>query len=151
MSDSLRPHGLQHARLPWPSLSPRSLLKFLSIESVMPSISSSVAPFSSFPQSSPASESFPMSQLFPSGGQYIRASASVLPMNIQDWFPLGWTGLISLLSKGLQESSPAPQCPNITLQINYTSIKRKKKEIKSWNRDLPHTKLPQGLVSPRTR
>ena len=68
-----------------------------------PTISSSVIPFSSCPQSLPASESFPMSQLFSSGGQSIRvsASASVLPMNTQDWFPLGWIGWISLQSKGL--------------------------------------------------
>ena len=66
-----------------------------------PTISSSVAPFSSCPQSFPASGSFPMSWLFKSGGPNIRASASVLPVNIQDWFPLGLTGLISLLSKGL--------------------------------------------------
>ena len=68
-----------------------------------PTISSSVVPFSSNPQSFPTSGSFQMSQLFASGGQRIRvsASASVLPMNIQDWFPLGWTGLISLQSKGL--------------------------------------------------
>ena len=77
-----------------------SLLKFLSIELVMPS---SVVPFSFRLQSFPASESFPMSQFFTSGGQSIgvSASASVFPMNIQDWFPLGLTGLISLLSKGL--------------------------------------------------
>ena len=68
-----------------------------------PTISSSVIPFSSCPQSFPAVRSFQMSQLFASGGQSIRvsSSASVLPMNIQDWFPLGWTGLISLQSKGL--------------------------------------------------
>ena len=68
-----------------------------------PTISSSVVPFSSCPQSFPASGSFQMSQLFASGGQSIgvSASASVLPKNIQDWFPLGWTGLISLQSKGL--------------------------------------------------
>ena len=73
-----------------------SLLKLMSIEIVIPSISSSVVPFSSGLQSFPASGSFPMSQFFPSGGQSIRASAwaSVLPMNIQDWFPLGLTGLI---------------------------------------------------------
>ena len=67
------------------------------------SISSSVTPFSSFPQSFPASGSFPMSRLFTSSGQSIGVSALalVLPVNIQDWFPLGWTGLISLLSKGL--------------------------------------------------
>ena len=81
-----------------------SLLKFMSIESVMhPTISSSVIPFSSRLQSFPASGSLPMSQFFASGGQNIGASASAsdLPMNIQDWFPLGWTGLISLQSKGL--------------------------------------------------
>ena len=68
-----------------------------------PAISSSVVPFSSCPHSLPASESFPMSQLFTSGGQSIgvSASTSVLPMNIQDWFPLGWTGWVSLQSKGL--------------------------------------------------
>jgi len=81
----------------------QSLLKLMSIESVMPSnhFSSSVVPFSSCLQSFPSSGSFPMSWLFPSGGQSIRASASVLPMNIQDCFPLGLTGLISLQSKGL--------------------------------------------------
>ena len=81
-----------------------SLLKFMSIESVMPSnIWSSVVPLSSCLQSFPASGSFLMSQLFTSGGQSIgiSASASALPMNIQDWFPLGWTCLISFQSKGL--------------------------------------------------
>ena len=82
-----------------------SLLRCIeSIKSVMPStILSSVGPFSSRLQSFPASGSFPMSQFFPSGGQSIgvSASASVLPMNIQDWFPLRWTGWISLQSKGL--------------------------------------------------
>ena len=81
-----------------------SLLRLMSIESVMPSNhSSSVVPFSSHLQSFPASGSFPMSQFFASGGQSIgvSASASVLPMNIQGWFPLGWTGGISLQSKGL--------------------------------------------------
>ena len=81
-----------------------SLLKFMSIESAMPSsISSSVVPFSSCLQSFPASGFFQMSQFFASGGQSIgvSASASVFPMNIQDWFPWGFTGLISLQSKGL--------------------------------------------------
>ena len=81
----------------------QSLLKLISIESVMPSnILFSVVPFSSCLQFFPASGSFPVSQFFTSGGQRIgvSASASVLPMNIQDWFPLGWTGLISLQSKG---------------------------------------------------
>ena len=83
---------------------PRSLLKLMSIESVMPSaISSSVVPFSSCPQSLPASECFPMSQLFAWGGQSIGVSAfaSVLPMNTQDWSPFEWTGWLSLKSKGL--------------------------------------------------
>ena len=75
-----------------------SLLKLMSSE---PTISFSVSPFSSCPQSFPASGSFPMSRLFTSSGQSIGVSASVLPMNIQGWFPLGLTGLISLLSKGL--------------------------------------------------
>ena len=80
-----------------------SLLKLLFIESVTPSISSSVVPFSSCLQSFPGSGSFPMSQIFPSGGQSIGVSASapVLLMNIQDWSPLGWTGWISSQSKGL--------------------------------------------------
>ena len=72
-----------------------SLLKLISSQWCHPTISSSVVPFSSCLQSFPASGSFPMSQIFPSGGQSIGASASVLPMNIQGWFPLGWTGLIS--------------------------------------------------------
>ena len=79
----------------------QSLLKLMFIESVMTSISSSVIPFFFYLQSFPASGSFPVSQLFASGGQSIGASASVLPVNIQDWFPLGSTGLIFLQSKGL--------------------------------------------------
>ena len=101
---TLRPHGLQHARLPCPSLSPRVRSNSCPLSQwCHPTISSSVAPFSSRPQSFPASGSFPVSQLFISGSQSTRASASasVLPVNIQDWFPLGLTSLISLLSKGL--------------------------------------------------
>ena len=104
VSDSLWRHGLQHARLPCPSPSPRTCSNSCpSSQWWHPTISSSVIPFSSDPQSFPASGSFQMSQLFASGGQSIRVSAStlVLPMNIQDWFPLGWTGWISLQSKGL--------------------------------------------------
>ena len=103
MSDSLRPHGLQHARFPRPSLSPRVCSDSRPLSQwCHPAISSSVAPFSSCPQSFPASGSFLMSQLFTSGGQSTgtSASASVLPMNVQGWFPLGWTGLI-LQSKKL--------------------------------------------------
>ena len=102
VSHSLRPHESQHARPPCPSPSPRvhSNSRPLS-QWCHPAISSSVVPFSSFPQSLPASESFPMNWPFTSGGQSIGASTSVLPMNIQGWFPLGLTGLISLQSKGL--------------------------------------------------
>ena len=104
MPDSLQPHGLQHARLPCPSLSPGVCSNSCPLSQwCYLSISSSAAPFSFCLQSFPASGSFPMSWLFASGGQSIGASAlaSVLPMNIQDWFPLGWTGFISLLSKWL--------------------------------------------------
>ena len=100
MSTSLQLHELQHSRLPCPSLSPW----VFSNSSPLgwwchPNISSFVIPFWSWPQPSPAPQYFPMSWLFASGGQNIGASASDLPMNIQDWFPLGLTGLI-LLSKG---------------------------------------------------
>ena len=96
------PHGLQHTRLLCPLLSPRVCSNSCPLSQwCHPTISSSVVPFSSCPLSFPASGSFPMSQLFTSGGQSIRASAPVHPVNIQGWFPLGLTGLISLLSKGL--------------------------------------------------
>ena len=116
MSNSLRPHESQHARPPCPSPTPgvHSDSHPLS-QWCHPAISSSVVPFSSCPQSLPASESFPMSQFFASGGQSIgaSASASVLPINIQDWFPLGLAGLISLQSKGLSRVFPTPQYKNI--------------------------------------
>ena len=104
MSDSLRPHGLQHARPPCQSPTPRVHPNSSpSSRWCHPAISSSVIPFSSCSQSLPASGSFPMSQLFAWGGQSIGvwALASVLPMNTQDWSPLGWTGWTSLQSKGL--------------------------------------------------
>ena len=104
LSDSLRPHGLQHARLPCPSPTPRACSNSCpSSRWCHPTITSSVVPFASCPQSFPASGSFPMSQFFTWGSQNIgvSASASVLPMNTQDWSPLGWTGWISLQSKGL--------------------------------------------------
>ena len=94
VSDSLQPHGLQHARLPWPSPTPRACFNSCPLNWwCHPTISSSVIPFSPHLQSFPASGSFPMSQFFTSGGQSIgvSASASVLPMNTQDWFSLGWT------------------------------------------------------------
>ena len=121
MSDTLQPHGLQHASPPcpsptagvYPNTCPSSRWRH-------PAISSSVVPFSSCPQSFPASGSFQMSQLFASGGQSIgvSASASVLPVNIQDWSPLGWTGWISLQSKGLSRVFS-----NTTLQnINSSAL-----------------------------
>ena len=104
MSNTLRPHELQHTRPPCPSPTPgvhsdsRPLGQWCH-----PAISSSVVPFSSCPQALPASESFPMSQLFTWGGQStgVSATASVLPMNTQDWSPSEWTGWISLQSKEL--------------------------------------------------
>ena len=103
MYDSLQPHGLQHARLPCPSPSPGACSHSCPLSRwYHPTISSFVVPFSSCLHSFPASGTFQISQLFTPGGQSIgvSASASVLPMNIQDWFPLGWTGWISLHSKG---------------------------------------------------
>ena len=104
MSDHLQPHGLQHTRILWPSSSPRTHSNSsLSSQWCHPTILSSVIPFPFCLQSFPASGAFPMSQLFASEGQGVgaSASASVLPVNIQDGFPLGLTGLISLQSKGL--------------------------------------------------
>ena len=103
MSNSLRPHESQHARTPCPSPTPVYSNSCPSSWWWHPAISSSVIPFSSRPHSLPASGSFPMSQLFTSGGQStgVSASASVLPMNTQDWSPLGWTAWICLQSKGL--------------------------------------------------
>ena len=104
VSDSLRPHESQHARPPCPSPTPSVHSDSRpSSQWCHPAISSSVVPFSSCPQSFTAWGSFQMSKLFASGSQSIRVSAStsVLPMNIQDWPPLGWTGWISLQSKGL--------------------------------------------------
>ena len=104
VSDSLPPHGLQHARLPCPSPTPGAYSNSCPLSRwCHPTISSSVVPFSSCPQSFPASGSFQMSQFFASSGQTIGVSGStlVLPMNIQDWFLLGLTGWISLQSKRL--------------------------------------------------
>ena len=114
VSDSLWPHGLQHARPPCPSPTPRVYSNSCpSRQWCHPTISSSAVPFSSCLQSFPASGSSPMSQFFASGGQSIGVSASapVLPMNIQDWSPLGWTGWLSLQSKG-----PSRVFSNTTVQ-----------------------------------
>ena len=127
MSDSLRLHASQHARLPCPSPTPGACPDSCPSSSwCHPTISSSVVPFSSHLQSFPASESFPMSQFFASGGQSIGASfsASVLSMNIQDWSPLGWTGWISLQSKGLSRvlsSTTVQQINSLALSFLHGS------------------------------
>ena len=116
VSDSLQPHGLQQARLPCSSPTPEACSNSCALSRwCHPTTPSSVVPFIFCLQSFPASGSFPMSQFFTSGGQSIgiSASTSVLPMNTQDWSPLGWTGWISLQSKDSQESSPTPQFKGI--------------------------------------
>ena len=121
VSDSLRPHASQHARPPCPSPTPRVYSNSCpSSRWCHPAISSSVVPFSSFPQSLPASGSFPMSQLFTSGGQSngVSALASVPPMNTQDWSSLGWTKVESPCSpRDSQESSPTPQFKSINFSV----------------------------------
>ena len=104
VSDSLQPHGMQHVRPSCPSPTPRPYSNSWPVSRWLnPTISSFVVPFSSHRQSFTESKSFQMSPFFTSGGKSIgvSASTSVLPMNIQDWFPLGWTGWISVQSKGL--------------------------------------------------
>ena len=128
VSHSLRPHGLQHSRPPCPSPTPGVYPNSCPLSRWCHStISSSVVPFSSCPQSFPASGSFAMSQLFTSGSQSIgvSASTSVLPVNTQDWSPLGWTGWISLQSKGLSRVSSNTTvqkhqffCTQLSLQSN---------------------------------
>ena len=119
MPDSFQPCGLQHTRLICPRLFPRVCSdSCLLSQWCYLTISSSAAPFScfhqSFPKDSGKPESFPTSWHFTSGGQSIRASASVCPMNIKDWFPLGLTGLISLLPKGLLKLFSKPQFKSIS-------------------------------------
>ena len=114
VSDSLRPHGLQHSRPPYPFPTPRACSNSCpSSQWCHPTISSSVVPFSACFQSFPASGSFPMSQLFASGGQSIgvSASASVLPMNIQDWFPIGSGSPCKPAKLGSQYSKKYPSFP----------------------------------------
>ena len=119
MSDCLPLHGLQHARLPCASLSPGACSNsYPSSWWCHPTMSSSVVPFSSHLQSFPASGFFPMSQFFASSSQSIGVSASVLPMNIQDWFSLGWTG-VSLCSRSdSQESPPTTQFESISFRCS---------------------------------
>ena len=116
ISNSLQTHVLHHARLPCPSPTPGAYSNSCPLSQwCHPTISSSVIPCSSCLQSFPASRSFQMSQLFASGGQSIgvSASASVLPMNIQDWFPLGWMVGSPCCPRDSQESSPTPQFKSI--------------------------------------
>ena len=145
VSDSLRTHGLQHTRPPCPSPPPGVYSNSCPLNQwCHPTISSSVVPFSSCLQSFPASGSFQMSQLFASGGQSIgvSASTSVLPMNTQDWSPLGWTDWLDLLAvQGTLISSLAPQFKNInswTLSLLYGLIFRGNifVSLESWNENL---------------
>ena len=120
MSDSLLPHESQHARPPCLSPTPGACSNSRPLSQwCHPTISSSVIPFSSCPLCSPASESFQMSQLFASGGQNtgVSASASVLPMNTQDWSPLGWTGGSPCSPRDSQKSSPTPQLKSINSSV----------------------------------
>ena len=137
MSNSLRLHGLQHARLPFPSSTPGACLD--SCQWCHPTISSSVIPFSSGLQSFQASGYFPVNQFFISDGQSIRASASasVLPMNIQDWFHSEWTGLIFLLSKGL------------SVVFSNTTIQKHQffgTQVSLWSNSHIHTRLLIALT-----
>ena len=128
---TLRPHGLQHARLHCPKPSPGVCSNSCSLSQwCHPIISSSAVPFSSCLQSFPVSGSFPMSQLFTSSSQSFGATASVLPMNIQGWFPSGLTGLISLQSKGLSRVFSNTKA-NTFLNCKYLSWDL---IIKSWKR-----------------
>ena len=118
VSNSLQSHGLQHARLPCPSPTPGVCSNSRPLSWwCHPSISSSVVPFTYCLQFFPASRSFPMSQFFTSDGQSIGASASVHPMNIHNWFPLGLLGLIFLRSRDSQESSTIPQFKSINSSV----------------------------------
>ena len=125
MSNSLWPHWLPHARPSCPSPTPGAGSNSCPLgQWCHPTISSSVIPFFSHLQSFPASGSFPMSHLFISGGQRIgvSASTSVLPLNIQDWFPLGWTGWISLQSKGFSKSYPTSQFKSKNGALGFSHI-----------------------------
>ena len=158
-SDSLRPHGLQHARPPCPSPTPGGYSNSCPLSQwCHPTISSSLFPFSSCLQPFPASGSFPMSEFFASGGQTIAVSASlsVLPMNIQDWFPLGWTGWISLQSKVLSRvfSNTAVQSisSSVPWYIYHIMSQNGKKQVLKFvlplNWENQRTGLPYGLRNP---
>ena len=130
MSSSLWPHGLQHTRFPCPSPTPGACSNSCPLSQwCHPTISSSVIPFSSCLQSFPASASFQMSQFFTSGGQTIGVSASVLPMNIQDWFPLGWNGWISLLSKELSRVFSQHHSSKASINFSLKALKEIKPNV----------------------
>ena len=138
MSNSLQPHGLQHARPPCPSPTSSGVYSNSCPLSrwCNPTVSSSVGPFSSCLQYFPSSGSFQMSQFFASGGQSIgvSTSASVLPMNIQDWSPLGWTGWISFQSKGLSRVFS-----NTTVQKHHFCA-----QLSLWSSSHIHTSIQSG-------
>ena len=135
VSKALQLHGRKHARLPCPSPTPGACSNSCPLSRwCHPTISSSVVPFSSCLQSFPASGSFPMSLFFTSSGQSVGASTSVLPMNIQDWFPLGLTDWISLPSKGLSRI------------FSNTTVQRHQlfgTELSLWSNSHIHTWLPE--------
>ena len=147
VSNSLQPHELQHTRPPCPSPTPRVHPNPCPLSQwCHPTIVSSVIPFSSCPQSFPASGSFPMSQLFTSAGQSIgvSASTSVLPMNTQDWSPLWWTGWISLQSKGLSRVFS-----NTSVQKHHSSMTNLDSILKSRDITLPtKVRLVKAMVFP---
>ena len=160
MSDSLRPHGLQHATPPCPSTAPRVYTNSCPLSQwCHPTIPSSVVPFSSSLQSFPASGSFQMSQLLAWGGQSIgvSASASALPMNTQDWSPLGWTGWISLvqgtLESLLQHSWTPPtalgrRCINLLLFLQpFTGGQGQGVSLRTEQRRFRFTFRQRGRVS----
>ena len=131
MSDSLWPHGPWHVRPPCLSPTPRVYSNSCPLSQwCHPTISSSLVPFSSCPQSFPASGSFQMSQLFASGGQSIgvSASTSVFPVNTQDWSPFAWTGGSPCSPRDSQESSPTPQFKN----INFSAVSHQKLTMTNW-------------------
>ena len=149
VSDSLWLHELQHARPPCPSPTPRVHPNPCpSSQWCYPTIPSSVVPFSSWPQSLPASGSFQMSQLFAWGGQSIgvSASSSVLPVNTQDWSPLGWTGWISLQSKGLSRvfsNTTVQKHQFISAQLSLQS----NSHIHTWLLEKPYPWLDRPLLA----
>ena len=143
ISSSFWLHGLQHTNCPSPSPGAYSTSCPLS-RWCHPTVSSSIVPFSSWLQSFPISGSFPMSQFFTSGGKIIgaSASASVLPMNIQGWFPLGWTGLISLQSKGLSRvfSNTTVQKHQVEALQNKEEVGAKPSVLRPWSQSLLFSK-----------